>query len=248
MFYLYFINNFNIYLRLTDIRKIVIIGNSVGLRVRPPISSNNYGNIIQQKRGFNENTFLRVDNMSFGRATISEILVNADSYINRFPDTFIINVGAVEAPNREIPLWYSDLLYKRRRSIFYPLLSILYGKLIARNRTFVSKLRNKPWVGLGEFHNKVESLIDKLQKNTKAKIVIIGINPGSERIESVLPGTLDNYICYNSALEEIAMKKNLDFISVVDLNSDDHFPDGVHYNETGHQVIATRILSVLNDL
>ena len=59
---------------------------------------------------------------------------------------------------------------------------------------------------------------------------------------------MNNYKIYDSILENVAKLYNINFISVKDLNSIDHFPDGVHYNKEGHKAIFKRILKVLDNI
>ena len=42
-------------------------------------------------------------------------------------------------------------------------------------------------------------------------------------------------------------KNKIQFIDVDDLNSAEHFPDGVHYNASGHQIISDRIKKIILD-
>jgi len=44
-------------------------------------------------------------------------------------------------------------------------------------------------------------------------------------------------------LSQISQNMNCEFVDVSDLESEEHFPDGVHYNEQGHKIVANRLLN-----
>jgi len=221
---------------------ISIIGNSVGLKCRPPSDILNYGCLLK-KEGY------LVNNLSFGRATTDEVVILKDSYIRTYPEFFVINLGCVDAPSREIPLWFSDLLYGRRKMFGSSILKFIFRAFISKNRSLFTNLRfRKSWISKRKFLDNVNLLTNYIQRNTNAKIIVLGINNGSERIERKLPGTIAKYIDYNLALKDLIIKKNISFIDVSDLSNQLHFPDGVHYNAEGHKIIANRLRKELLNL
>ena len=71
------------------------------------------------------------------------------------------------------------------------------------------------------------------------------INIGSDRVEKQLPGTQKRHAEYNAMMKEIAEKYGQEFLSVDDLNPEVHYPDGVHYSPKGHEIIARRLMSII---
>ena len=49
----------------------------------------------------------------------------------------------------------------------------------------------KSWVTIHKFQENIEKIITQLFNETNAKIVLIGINGGNDRVEKHLPGTRD---------------------------------------------------------
>lgn len=77
--------------------KVVVIGNSVGIRVRPPLESPhnlNYNQLLEQL----------ISDLSFHRFMVGAVLESIKNYLTKLPHFFIINLGVVDASNREIPI------------------------------------------------------------------------------------------------------------------------------------------------
>lgn len=228
-------------------KKIYIIGNSVTLRVRPKIDNESeivYSSLLEKLLDKN----WRVIKHGKSRYLTSELINEIDIFLNEEADIYIINMGCVDAPPRDISKWYSDVLFKRKKTRLYPFFKIIYDFIkILKVRSLLVRLRGqRPWVSIEDFKNNMVSTIQKLKEN-KAEIIVIGINKGSERLEKHLPGILNNYQNYNKVLEEISEKEKVRFLDVQDLNHKEHFPDGVHYNENGHKIISERLLRLINE-
>ncbi len=230
--------------------KCVIIGNSVALRVRPkePTSSLVYGTILENSK-LDNGEKIEVKNFGMSRLLVTEAFRNKDVYIREFPDVFIINLGCVDAPLRDIPLWMSDILFFRKKSRLFKFLNTLYLYFIKRYSNIFVHLRfHTPWVRKKKFKSYFRKLISEIIKETNANIILLGINSGNKLMDNKLPNTQKRYRIYNSIIENIALEFKLNHINVSDLNSSSHYPDGVHYNLAGHTIIANRILHYLNTL
>lgn len=241
-------------------KKITVIGNSVALRIRPVPSSDKkltgvYSRLLETELNNSPNQDLdwHIKNMGLSRLMVREVYDSIDTYIRTFPDIFILNLGCVEAPSREIPLWFSDIIFKRRFRPLYNVSIKLYESLIKPylRPFFLYLRRRKSWAPISEFEHYFELVLKTLKKETYSQIVVIGINPGSSRIENKLPGTTEKYKLYSDVMERLCLEHDLDYIDVSDMGSDSYFPDGVHYNSHGHQEISRRILKKIrkeNDL
>lgn len=232
-------------------RKVTIISNSVALRVRPLDTSSPpkvYSEILFEY--LNQDRKFEVINMGYSRLLTSELKSQKDNYIRTFPHFFILNIGCVDAPPREIPKWYSDIIFHRCCFILHKYASFLYIIIIRKNlRPTLVKLRfRKPWVNKKKFRSNVDEFIQLLKKETFAKVLVVGINSGSDRLEKQLPGITKNYKIYNQILKEVSRKNNAHFIDVLDLNATNHFPDGVHYNNLGHKLVAERLNRKIREL
>lgn len=229
-------------------KTLCIIGNSVTLRVRPHIKNEPEKVYSAQLQDLLPEKW---DVIKYGKSRYlsSELVEDIDDYINYGSDIYVLNIGCVDAPPRDIPKWYSDIIFKRKWLKLYPIFNGLYRIIstLGVRKYLVYLRKGKPWVTIEAFKKNMKYAIDKIKENTKAEVIIIGINKGSERLEKHLPGILNNYAKYNNFLEELCYNRDLKFLDVQDLNHKEHFPDGVHYNELGHKIIAKRILGKINE-
>lgn len=238
---------------MSQVKRITIIGCSVALRVRPPhedsSKNSNYATLIEEGLNKKDDNLYIVNNQAFSRAIIKELLrVNSkDKIVASSPDYIIVNLGAVDAPSREIPLWFANILFQRSHLYLYPLVHFIYNYLIKNflRRPLVFLRFKRSWTSKSRFNRDLETLYSFFKKDTQAKVIVLGINKGSPRIERQLPGTLRKYHTYNEILKKCTKQYGIDFVDVSDLNSEDHFPDGVHYNVNGHEIIAERIKTII---
>lgn len=238
---------------MVTVKRLTIIGTSVALRVRPPADNDNfnYGQRLEKQlnNSFEEQQWI-VSNLGFSRAVIRDVLRNKNLFAQKGGDYIVLNIGAVDAPSRDVPLWLSDLLAEHNKGkLSYYLSNALNARIIKKIRPFLVKLRMKrSWTSMKRFENGMRELLLFLRKDTPGRIIVLGINSGNDRVEKALPGTNRKYKSYNEKLEAICNEMNTDFVSVEDLNSAAHYPDGVHYNSAGHKEIAERIKQVIINL
>ena len=231
---------------------ITIIGNSVALRVRPTKNypdNLNYSQLLQKKIETKLlDSIVCINNLSNGASTINEFYVKIDELIRTFPDFYIVNIGVVDASTREIPLWFYRIANSKRRNLLTTLSDAVYRNFIIKHRSLFVNLRFKrSWISKSVYKKYFDSLIHSLVKETNSQIIILPINIGNERIERELPGSQENHIAYNKVMEEIAQKYNQSFVDLSDLQSEQHYPDGVHYSTEGHEIVADRIAKIIID-
>jgi len=238
-------------------KKITIISNSVSLRIRPPDHSVEsgkkvYSSILEDELNKNQQTAVlwEVSNQGLSRLLIKEVYDDSDQYIRTFPDILILNIGCVDAPNRDIPLWYSDIIFKRKYKKLYKIFYIFHCRFIKTYlRRYLVFLRGKKsWVSHSKFKFYFDEVLTLFLKETNAKIIVIGINAGNEKIETLLPGTIEKYNDYSEIIKQLCIKHHIEFIDVSDMDSEIYFPDGVHYNAIGHKEVADRLLKVIYKL
>lgn len=225
--------------------KITIVGSSVSLRIRPNSTDGTgkvFGQLLEQTL-FNNNLPI-VKNFSRSRTIITEVEYNLDFFIRTFPELFVINIGAVDAPTREIPLWYSDYIFKRKSRTAYKYFFWFHRKIIVRYlRNFLIRLRwYRSWVSLSQYEKSMRNVISQLRKETNAHIIVLGINKGNAELEKKLPRSVRNYQMYNECLATLCLDLGVSFVDLSDLTSEIHYPDGVHFNKLGHEVVADRII------
>lgn len=225
--------------------KVVVIGNSVGMRVRPPLESPhnmNYSQVLEQLISDHfPDRVVSVENISFHRLMVKDVLESIENYLTKLPHFFIINLGVVDASTREIPLWYANIL-KNNKSLLGKLFSGFHMRIIVPKRRLFVKLRGgRSWVKLQSFAESYEKLIQALLKETNARVIALGINQGDKRIEESLPGSMRNYALYNEQIASVTRRFDQSYIEVNDFLTQEDFPDGIHYNAEGHQKLARRL-------
>ncbi|WP_462248256.1 SGNH/GDSL hydrolase family protein [Ekhidna sp.] len=225
--------------------KIVIIGNSVALRVRPHQKHPNNKNYTQLLRDL-LGSQATVENRALGASTVSNWLVKSDEIINTFPNVYIVNIGVVDASTREVPLWFNRLATKKVDTIVTKLFKSIYNKIIIPLRPFFVRLRGKKsWVSHRKFKVRFELLISLLLKETNAQLILMPINIANGRVEKQLPGTKEKHKKYNELIKATAEKFEQQFLDLSDFKSEIHYPDGVHFSKEGHQVVAKRLKAML---
>lgn len=232
--------------------KVVIIGNSVGLRIRPPgkfPDNKTYGALVEEQlqRTHPEKVIL-VRNLCIGRATIWEILQVRNELLREFPDYYVINYGVSDASTREIPLWYSNIINNNKVSFTKKIFSFFYVYVIKRIRPYLVRVRGKKtWVSKNNFKRYYGEIVRFLIKGTNAKLIILSINKPTARIESELPGSTEKYIEYNEIIKDISDQYNAHYIDTTNLIPDIHTPDGIHFSLDGHHEIARKICRLITD-
>lgn len=232
-------------------KKITIIGNSVALRKRPPVPlpyNLTYGELLE--RNLNKIVLkpFQVNNIAKQRNHLKDILSNLDSYVQTFPDFYILNIGIVEATTRDIPLWLSDIkdLQEKQFKVTSRLVNFLYNELIKQHRSFFVKIRGKrSWYSKKAFEKYYDLLISRLKKETNAKLILLQINGPSKRLESLAPGTNKNIIEFNKRINTLGNIHHIPVITTEHLVEEVIFPDGVHYSTEGHKIIAEKIIKYI---
>ena len=211
--------------------KLVVIGNSVTIRVRPEDSSLNYANLVANK--------LKFELIHLGEGALLLEEFSKQQKHQKIPKNshVIINFGIVDACTRPIPKSLYNFMMETDKSSFKQtrrLIRFMENKF----RTKLVKLKGKKsWTDRDKFIQQMNNLIDII-KSKNCSYSILGINYPNNRIESVLPGSQENVILFNKELEKLN-----NYISVHDLNDQEYYPDGIHYNSKGHQLITDKIIN-----
>lgn len=223
--------------------KVLIIGNSVGLRIRPPEadrSSNLRFSYFLKQNLNNKNELLEIKNMCKGRHLLEELNEELDFYVRVDPDVIIIIAGVTDACNRDIPLWFSNAI-TRNRGIVRDVLMYLHQNVLTKYRPLLVRLRgSRPWRSLGYSERQFTKLVNRLWKETSAKIVVLGIMQVDKRVEGLLPGSNRNILMLNSFFKSYIEGLSSASAVFVDLDSLDdlHRPDGIHLDAESHAKLA----------
>lgn len=230
--------------------RITIIGNSVAIRNRPPQKfpkNKNYGLLLEellQKR--HPEKMIMITNMGFSRATITNIIQKYDEYIASMPNYFIINIGVSDASTREIPYWFAEIINNPMQSWYKTLFTAFHHYCIKPNRSFFVKLRGKKsWITQKKFRKYYKEIILFLQKETNARIITVPINQANDRVEKTVPGSSENYKKYNEIIRGLTDECEGIYLELDDLNSEVHYPDGIHYSLQGNKLVAEKLFALI---
>lgn len=233
--------------------KIIVLGNSVGLRVRPPNPSdpeqNQVFSSLLESDLKNKGIPVMVKNMCHGRYLIEQILDQRDVYIREFPDVYVVVAGITDVCNREIPLWFSNLLHGRRSSKIRRALMAFYIYMVKPSRKFWVYIRGKkPWRSFGVTKYGFKTLADELIKNTNAKVIFVEVMQVDDRIENELPGSSKNVERINRFMHRLKEQDDTGRLQILELGMVSKYlerPDGIHLSSNGHKVLASEILGSL---
>jgi len=241
-----------------------ILGNSVGLKIRPPRGADGQGTYGEHLRR------LGWDVCNFSRAGVEigdAFAWYDDEVLGRFPQAVVFNFGVVEVSRRRIPrlLWYRSTAHNM-------FLNRIAGRPHPGSR-LAARVRRWPWVALARIVEGLAGLVriswswtsperlaaiqvemlELLFKETSATAVVLGLNPCSDRVEGRLPGTRRSIVEANRRLREaVARFPRAAFLDPAEhageMGLDRFVPDGVHFSAEGHRIIAGALHASLGTL
>jgi len=242
--------------------KICVFGNSVAFRMRPPRSG-------PEQRTYPE--WLRCDGHEVRVVARAGVLLNEafatldDQVITEFPDVVIVNFGIVEVCYRQTVRWINnrtitnyylnqvfdqeftyDTAGQRARLFLWRAVNALTRRLSA-----VVGLRWQ-WLSTDRFLQVLDETVGRILKETEARVIVLGINPCSERVERVLEGSLEEIAAANERVRAMVATHGTraSFVSPAECIAsrvDELVPDGIHFSADGHRVIANALRSALRD-
>jgi hypothetical protein len=227
--------------------KIVLLGDSVSLRIRPVRSAHAEKTYAEHLMALNQGFF--VVNLGRGATSIKSQMADMDPIIRQFPDFYVLNFGIVDCSTRSVPEWVfrfintikpTEWLIRRwtRKAVDF------FEK---KNRKFLVLLRGKrSWTSEKDFKSVYLKTIKLLQKETGAQIICLGINQTDERVESQLPGTKQKINQYNQLIKQVCESTGCSFVDTYNLIEPKNVPDGIHFDAVGHKQVAFLIRDIIN--
>ena len=241
--------------------KICIMGNSVGFKLRPPrqsASEMTYSEILETQGH-------HVRNISKAGVMLNEAFALLDDeLITFFPDLVIIHFGTVEVCYRQSLRWlnnrcirnyYLNHVYARHYTFDGPvqrLLGFINAGLNFATREAAEFVGLKwQWLSEQKFSTVLRATLQSILKETRARIIVIGITPCSPRVERILKGSGERIQAANLAMQELVAqfpKRTCYLDPCVFLNEENLptlAPDGIHFSAAGHRLMADAITKVL---
>lgn len=228
----------------------------MGLFVRPPSEQRpggNYGTVLLE-RANPRGERLHVDNLCRESETVGTLL--SDIYSRIFvhsPHVVIVQLGINECVPRLLPRW----AFSRISGIH-----LNDGRVVRLVRSLTAGILNRqigpyairwlhlgPWYSRKRFHRQYGRLLDILAKEFSPRVIAIGINPTSARVESLLPGSSRNIALFNEIIREQTIAHHGVFLDPAELweagQEEAMVPDGIHFSFSGHSRVAEAIASIL---
>lgn len=237
---------------------IVILGNSVSLRMRPPRASSS-------ERTFAE--LLRDEGYDVINRSQAGIMINEsfsqidDTVVASSPDFVLINFGIVELFPRRTFRWLNNLpirnyynnnafsrnfFFEDYKWIFFPIHGLNWLSRIISKHTGSSW----HWLSSNRYHTTLHSMCKIILKETYAKIGIIGVLQQQNIDNSNLvihPSDVINNIGKNIAKEFSSRVFFIDLDGKASGRSiNELMPDGIHFSACGHRVLYNAVSSTLN--
>lgn len=229
-------------------KKIVIIGNSVSLRLRPPRQHSEeltYTEILQQSL-----PEVLVINEGIGASTLTYRSQEIDKLVHYYADYYIINYGIVDASTRPISQYTFRFMNNDNPKSFFITKALRFTiqwieKKCRKNLVIFRGCRS--WTSAKSFRYAYQKHLQLLQKETSGKIICLGINKPSERIEQQLPGTTKNVLLFNKIISQLCEQYHCYFIDCYEKIDSKNVPDGIHFDKEGHTKIANLILNIIRN-
>lgn len=204
----------------------------------------------------------RVDLHARWFAHVLDLLPRFEQWVrDAAPDVVVLNIGYVDAQPRVVPTWFarhvttwegglrrSGQIYRRR--VVPPLRSA--AREVQRRTAPRAGLRASR-VPPALFERAVQRLARLCVREIGAVVVLLDIDPVSDRIEHFMPGMRARTEHYNGILRRVAATPvdgrgwvvALPTSEVVRADPELLLPDGVHRSPEGHRRVAVRVADAI---
>lgn len=240
--------------------RIVVHGNSVAMRVRPPRDRAMDGSYAELLRVAGH----EVTTVSRAGVMLSESFATLeDDVVSLAPEVVILQHGIVEIcprrtiralNNRTIQNYYLNRVHGTRYRFAGGLDGLVHLSARIANRLVRRAAAalgiQWSWMTLPRFLEVMEHTIGVLRKETGAQVIVLGVNPTTPRVESQLPGTGAAIVAANDALAALCARlgPQVSFVDPAALLGEaaaSAVPDGIHYSAEGHRRIAAHLVTRL---
>lgn len=233
--------------------KIVVIGNSTALELIPNRKSREegvFGEILERelsKMGLDVSVRIMAEHGTIITEGLKRIEKNV---IQHFPGIVIINYGIVDCTPRLFPKFLVDFVKEPSPRMISNCTRVLLRKTVSFiGSIYLKVIKGAAWVSPSVFRRSLLMMVEKVQNETMADIILINIVPASAERDIQIKGLNDNILKYNAIIREITALKNTALIDICSLAKEigiqKILPTDFHYNAKGHQVIAEEILKML---
>jgi len=212
--------------------------------VRAPGTGKAFPRLLEELLNERSNEFWMVESLS----RIAGMVSDADQYLSHLvanpPDVILLHYGHVEAVPRRQPrsVWLRSHLYKPGESERRRRLNVVGRKYSGARRRLGYWVQ---WLPQDDFRRRMSELIEYLQKETGARILVLEANPGDERLESIAPDVRAAVASYNEILRAVTAEHGVELVELSEASGGrpvvELTPDGTHFDAAAHLAVAAAL-------
>lgn len=245
---------------LRHLLRLVILGGSVSLIMRPPRQHREQGTYpeLVEQRLWAAGRPVLVINEATRAGIVSEAILNIHKMVTRHaPDIVVLHYGINEVVPRLWPRWL-HLFLNEPRPLLAGFPAVLLGNFNRAINGLVAPMAIKllslrPWYSPQRFCSEMTLLLKMIEKETVALIYVVNIAPTTGRIEHRLPGASMKIHEYNEVLATTATKSHAHLIDLYSRlageDMENVVADGIHLTANGHKILAEMLVEqILLDL
>jgi hypothetical protein len=166
---------------------------------------------------------------AMGGATIEELLLRVNYYVNVDPDVVVLHCGIVDCAPRALRKW--ELQVASRLKLYRAIRPLTHA---------LRKYRRIRYTNPGAFSRALEQITLKFSGRP---VLAVGILPGGPAYDAQVPGVSRSIAEYNGILA-----RHTTFIDTSDFPRDGIVDDFVHLNADGHRVMSERLGAALDQV
>jgi hypothetical protein len=198
-----------------------------------------------------------VDNRSRIAGTIQDAAASATRIVADQPDVVILHHGYNESLLRPHSqrIWSFEHLYGPPRPI-----AAVVGSSIARRWSSIGSRLSlaQHWVPPCRFEAVLNWVVEYLQAESGAKIILVGVTPWSPLLQRYAPGSQSAPATYDAILRAVAETNHVEYVPFECFTvaarvstAAEIVPGGTHFSVRGHeavaQVLAGSVLNAVDD-
>jgi hypothetical protein len=240
----------------------VVVGSSVGYFVRPPGADRAEGPYPEQVVDAlaRHGVPAAVVNRARWFAQIDDAYMRIEDDVFSFsPDVVVLNFGWVECQPKLFPTAVLEWLttyrpkldprtYRVRRAV------VRRGSKVYKELTPWAASRTELPSRMSERHFEAElrRYVQTVRREQRSLVVVLNVNPPTDRIEAVLPGVTERARRCSALIERVVASfddpqvRLLDSEAIVRAHGAEAIlPDGIHFNVEGHRLVADQLAEVI---
>jgi hypothetical protein len=240
--------------------RLTVVGSSVGYFVRPPGADRTEGCYAEVATDMlcAGGIPTQVSNQSYWLGEVHDAFHHIEARVlATSPDVVVVNFGWMECQPKLFPTamlrWLTT--YRPRlnpRTVPYRRKAV---RRLSRMYKRYTPIVARRWSGMPSrmppqrFEQEMTRYIDVVRKELRSLVLVMNVNPTTDRIAEVLPTVHDRAKQYSDIVERVVARAGdgvrlIDTRSLVeDLGCEKLIPDGIHYSVEGHRLVADLVVA-----